>query len=754
MTGRARRALAIAGVLAYVGLGVAALAAGLLADAAPGDRAALERALRGQAAFLTVAGLLLLAGLGVIVGYFLRRYADPARRLAAETQIIATANPAHRLDVRRPVELAELAAAVNGLAERLEAAERDVARQIAEAGADLERERNRLAALMAELARAVLVCNADGRILLYNAAARSLAEASSREGLGGSSHQGTSITNTNVANPNVTNTNVANPSVPNPSVPNMVGLGRSVFSIVDRGVIAHALEQIGDTAAPSYEAVAPLGDRLLRVHVAAVEGASGATAGGFVLLLEDVTRPARAGRLAAELLRSLTESARASAGNVRAAAESILDYPDMAPEQRRRFAEIIREEAASLGVRVARVLRESSGLLEDQWALADMHARDLLAALARALVREHALPATVTEPDESLWLRVDSYAVIRSVGEFAGRLQAERGVQEVRLALAEAGGHAALDVRWAGPVVDAETARRWLARPAAAGSLGAGGLRQVADRHGGEVWCQADPDGGGSRLRVLLPIAAGDGPGAAVRAPRRGSPPGPEVPSRPEFYDFDLFERIGQESAWDDRRLDELTWTVFDTETTGLFPDQGDEIIAIGAVRIVNGRLLREETFDQLVDPRRTVPMQSQQIHGIRPELLRGQPVLEEVLPAFARFAEDTVLVGHNVAFDMRFLRRKEQQAGVRLTQPVLDTLLLSAAAHPNHEEHSLEAIAARLGVSVLGRHTALGDAVLTGEIFLRLVRILGEQGVLTLGAAREAARRTYQARVSDKLYT
>jgi DNA polymerase-3 subunit epsilon len=192
---------------------------------------------------------------------------------------------------------------------------------------------------------------------------------------------------------------------------------------------------------------------------------------------------------------------------------------------------------------------------------------------------------------------------------------------------------------------------------------------------------------------------------------------------------------------------------VLDTETTGLDPRE-DELIAIGAVRIVNGRILLPETFDTLIDPRRPVSPESTRIHGLSRSMLDGQPGIEQVLPRFARFAEDTVLVGHNVAFDMRFLAEKEAATGVRLAQPVLDTLLLSPVVHPEHQDHSLEAIAGRLGVSVVGRHTALGDALVTAEVFVRLLRLLEERGIDTLGQALDAARRTLQARVSDSLYT
>ena len=158
--------------------------------------------------------------------------------------------------------------------------------------------------------------------------------------------------------------------------------------------------------------------------------------------------------------------------------------------------------------------------------------------------------------------------------------------------------------------------------------------------------------------------------------------------------------------------------------------------------------LLHHEGFEQLVDPGRPVPTASTKIHGITPDMLQGQPDIRSVLGAFHAYAQDTVLVAHNAAFDMRFLQLKEADTGLAFDQPVLDTLLLSDLVHPQQESHGLEALAQRLGVQIVGRHTALGDAIVTAEVFLKLVPLLADKGIHTLGQAREAAQKSRFARV------
>lgn len=194
--------------------------------------------------------------------------------------------------------------------------------------------------------------------------------------------------------------------------------------------------------------------------------------------------------------------------------------------------------------------------------------------------------------------------------------------------------------------------------------------------------------------------------------------------------------------------LSEITFTVVDCETTGLHASAGDRLVAVAAVRVDAGVVRAEDTFDELVNPGRAIPDASIAIHGITEDMVAGARPAREVVADFAAFAESSVLVGHHLAFDAGFLDPAAAKAGVDLPPQTLDTMLLSAvlATEPD-ARHGLDAVSARYGVDIVGRHTALGDALATAEVLVRMVAALQRRGIETLGEAQEAARATELAR-------
>jgi DNA polymerase-3 subunit epsilon len=385
-------------------------------------------------------------------------------------------------------------------------------------------------------------------------------------------------------------------------------------------------------------------------------------------------------------------------------------------------------------------VRDFADSLRTEWPLEDMRGADLIAAVRRRIENRLQLPTKLEAVDDDIWLHVDSYSLMQGITYLVARLADEFAIREIRFALADAGTLAHLDLVWTGAPLGFETTQAWQTD-----SMELGGeacpmtLKQLMERHDAEIWYQIDKAAQREYFRIAIP---------KTRPEETPWSTAPAADSRPEFYDFDLFNQPGQTPELDNRPLAALSYTAFDTETTGLAPSAGDEIVSIGAVRIVNGRVLEQEVFEQLVDPRRPMSAEAAKITGIEDAMLASQPTIDKVLPAFRAFCEDTVLVAHNAAFDMRFLHMKESATGIRFTQPVLDTLLLSAVLHPELASHGLEAIAERMGVNPIGRHTAVGDAIVTAEVFLRMIPLLAEQGIRTLGEARAASQRTYFARI------
>ncbi len=683
------------------------------------ERSMLMALVEPRIALVLLLALVVAGVLGFGARCLLRDHVEGPARLLEQAQVLLAGAEPRFLEAQGSAVSRGLARVINALATQRGQLRDEVDAKVKEASRHIEQERSRLAALMSELTQSVVVCSLDGRVILYNQRARLQFRALSES-----------------------------PAVAGGA--ELMGLGRSIYPVVDRKLIAHALENVQQrmqrgAVSPSAQFVTTTrSGQLLRVQMAPVRSADSGEGvpalNGFVLMLDNITRELEDDSARDRLLHGLTEGSRSSLANLQAALD-MLEFPDLDAAMRERFLGVIRDETGAMSRRIQDLVKTSTEGLKTRWPMEDMLGADLVAAAARRIELADGLRCGTADLDASLWLRVDSFSLLQALVYLAGRLKDEFGIRHVDLRLSAADERAHLDLIWSGQVMSTETVMSWEMDP-----MKIGGettpltVRDVVERHAGAFWFERERVRHQAFFRFLLPLAS---PQEQLEAATLG-----ERDSRPEYYDFDLFQTSGQARELADRKLSDLSYTVFDTETTGPEPSHGDEIIQIGAVRIVNGKLLRQEGFEQLVDPGRDIPAASIPIHGIRPEMVRGQPRIDQVLPSFHAFAQDTVLVAHNAAFDMRFLQLKEARTGVRFDQPVLDTLLLSALVHPNQPSHRLEAIAERFNVSVRGRHTAVGDAIVTAEVFLRLLPLLAEKGIHTLGQAREAAQKTYYARI------
>ncbi len=205
-----------------------------------------------------------------------------------------------------------------------------------------------------------------------------------------------------------------------------------------------------------------------------------------------------------------------------------------------------------------------------------------------------------------------------------------------------------------------------------------------------------------------------------------------------------------------DHALSALPILALDTETTGLDPSY-DRVLSIGAVRMVGSRLYRAAAINILVDPGRRIPARTIAVHGISNAIVDGAPFFREVAGEVETATRGLVLVGHHVDFDVAMIAAEMRRAG-RDWSPAaaLDVMLLHAGLFPEQTELSLDAMAAALGVSVIGRHSALGDALSAAELFGRLVPLLTKRGVYNLAQAQklsaEAMKRLHdRGRGSDR---
>ena len=200
------------------------------------------------------------------------------------------------------------------------------------------------------------------------------------------------------------------------------------------------------------------------------------------------------------------------------------------------------------------------------------------------------------------------------------------------------------------------------------------------------------------------------------------------------------------------KNLDEISYTVFDTETTGMSPAKGARLVEVGAVRILPGlEIDLAHPYNELINPLVPIPYQAYKVHGIDDKMVKDKPVFSDIAEAFKDFVGDTVVVAHNARFDFSFMNFQGKQAGHDdIIRKILCTIKIAKAAFPGLFSYSLDNLIRHFDIEVpmpgQYRHRAVYDAAHTAILLTKCIRQLKRDGVFTLQDLHDTAKSAFIA--------
>lgn len=628
--------------------------------------------IRGTARLIVWITSLSSASLLFILGLLLEnRLFRPLRHLQVQVARM-TANPDAHDDYPPEGWLASLQPDLNRLRQGWRQDRGQLADARIQGAKDAARIRQELEALLQVLKLPLLLCDHHQRLLLFNPAAEALF--------------------------------AGNPAL---------GLGRRLQELLPTPSLTDALQNLPKDGS-TRQLLLPHQNRWYLCDLRRVV----ASQGKALLMLEDTTERQQSDLRWRKPLATLLPALRGHAANLATAGE-VLTNGRTSAELNQRLQVAMQEDSQALSSLISELAQLLETLHLDQGQLTETWSNDLWQALIPSLKHQGISLTPIGIP---LWLRADTPSLLVLVQKVIQLLQEETGLTHFEAEIQLGNNRVYLDLIWQGQPLNLKRLQVWSDLPLADEEISPK-LGDILRRHSSDWWSLADTDPKFARLRMPLP------------ATTRVYPPLPSLEARPEFHDFSIADLPAPTSEQGQLALNQLEIVVFDTETTGLELRKGDKIISLGACRIVNGRLLAQEVFDQKVNPGRPIPPASTKIHGLVDADVEKSPPMSVVLPRFREFVGNAILVAHNAAFDLLAVTQEGAEAGIEFTMPVLDTLLLSRGLDENLEDHGLDALAERFQLTFPPntRHTALGDARVTAELLLALVPRLEARGIFTL---------------------
>lgn len=186
-----------------------------------------------------------------------------------------------------------------------------------------------------------------------------------------------------------------------------------------------------------------------------------------------------------------------------------------------------------------------------------------------------------------------------------------------------------------------------------------------------------------------------------------------------------------------DVTLNDLQAVVFDIETTGFSPYNGDEIISIGAVIVEGNEVKAEETFYSHVNPKRNIPEIVERLTGITNQMSLEAPELIQTLRKFLEFVQKRILIAHGTGHDKQFLNSALWKTSkTNLTHRVLDTMMIAKWLHPKRIDFDLDALLDlyEIEIDMKQRHHALGDSLMTAKLWCKFMMEMENREVNNLG--------------------